>query len=239
MKYIYGPVNSRRLGLSLGVSLTPHKTCSFNCVYCQLGLTHDPTAERREYLPVEEIFDELQSWLSDYPRQAEELSYITLCGAGEPVLNSGISRLIQKIKKTSRIPLAVITNASLLNAPFLREEILGADLIVPTLCAATEKVFQRINRPNQAVSLINIIDSLVELRQEFSGKIWIEVMLVKGFNDDLRQIKKLKEAIDKISPDRIHLNSPVRATAEPEVKPVSSAKLKKIKAIFGEKCEII
>jgi len=239
MKYIYGPVNSRRLGFSLGITLIPHKTCSFDCVYCQLGKTKDRTYERREYLKVEEIINELRSWFENNAGEVKNLNYITLSGSGEPTLNIKIAELIAEIKKITSLPIAIITNASLLNVSLVRQGLLAADLILPSLDAVGPKVFEKIDQPHPDIKIDQIIEGLINLKKEFPGKIWLEVMLVRGINDDLRQIKKLKEVIDKINPHKIQLNSPVRTTAEPNVFPVDRKKLEKIKEILGDKCEII
>lgn len=239
MKYIYGPVKSRRLGLSLGLSLTPQKTCSFNCVYCQLGKTTLTTCERREYIPMQEILEELKAWLENNSAVAGSLNFITLSGSGEPTLNLKIGELIREIKNISNSKAAVITNASLLRHASVREELRGADLIVPSLDAVTAAIFQKVNKPHPDIKIEQLIEGLVALRKEFRGQIWLEVMLVKGINDDLRQIKKLKEVIDRINPDKVQLNSPVRTTAEENIFPVDKSKLRKIKEILGDKCEII
>ena len=239
MKNIYGPVNSRRLKLSLGISLTPDKTCSFNCIYCQLGPTKECVIERKEYVLEDDIVAELKSWLDNNIIDAREINYISFSGSGEPTLYNKIDSLIKRIKKITAIPLAVITNSSLLHIASVRKELLEAHLIIPSLDAVTKEVFQKIDRPHSGIKIEDVIDGLVNLRQEFKGKIWLEVMLVKGINDDLRHIRKLKEAIDKIRPDKIHLNSPVRATAESDIQAVDAKKLLKIKEILGDNCEII
>lgn len=239
MKYIYGPVKSRRLGFSLGLSLTPYKVCNFDCIYCQLGKTEEKSEERKEYIDIEAILDELKLWLGNNTSEAKNLNYITFSGAGEPTLNMKIGDLINKIKQITSIPIAIITNASLLDSIEIRQSLSNADLIVPSLDAVSPEVFQRINRPASGIKTENIINGLVSLRKEFKGKIWLEVMLVSGVNDDLRHIKKIKERIDKINPDKIQLNSPVRTTAEPDIFPVEKNKLAKIKGIFGDKCEIV
>ena len=239
MKYIYGPVPSRRLGLSLGLSITPHKTCSFDCVYCQQGKTSQTTLERKEYISISEVLDELRAWVLNHAEEEKKLDYITISGSGEPTLNTEVGRLIHEIKKISTRAVAVITNSSLLGDAAIRKSLLAADLIVPSLDAVTEQVFQKIDRPHPGIKIDDIINGLVELRKEFSGKIWLEVMLASGINDDLRYIKKLKEVCDKINPDKIQLNSPVRTTAEADIIPVAEAKLKRIKKILGDKCEII
>ncbi len=239
MKYIYGPVGSRRLGLSLGLSLTPYKICDFDCIYCQLGKTVGLTRERKEYIKIDEALAELKSWLQNSPEEAKKLNYITLSGAGEPVLNIKIGEAIGKIKEAASCPVAVITNASLLNDAEVRASLLGADLIVPTLNTVIPEIFNKIDRPHPDIKIEEIITGLISLRREFRGKIWLEVMLVRGVNDDLRQIRKLKEVVDKINPDKVQLNSPVRTTAEPDVLAVDKSKLEKIRAILGDRAEII
>ena len=239
MKYIYGPVNSRRLGLSLGLSLTPHKTCNLDCLYCQLGKTKEPASLRKEYVRIEDIFDEFKSWIQENPVDAKKLKFITISGSGEPTLNIKIGELIGRIRKISTYSIAVITNATLLSSPEVRRSLLGVDLIVPSLDAVSQEIFAKVNRPHKDVKIDEIINGLVALRKEFSGRIWLEVMLVKGVNDDLRQIKRLKEVLEKINPDKIQLNSPVRTTAETNVLPVDKNKLLKIKKILWENCEIV
>ncbi|MCM8795479.1 MAG: radical SAM protein [Candidatus Omnitrophica bacterium] len=239
MKYIYGPVKSRRLGLSLGMTLTPYKVCSFDCIYCQLGKTTEKTIQRKVYIKIEEIIEELKLWLANNVEVAKNLNYITLSGSGEPTLNIGIGELLLEIKRISSLPVAVITNSSLLVEATVREALLLADLILPSLDAVNQKIFERIDRPLEGINLEEIIEGLVKLRKEFRGKLWLEVMLVKGINDDLRQIKKLKAVIEKINPDKIQLNSPVRTTSEPNILAVTKAKLEKIKEILGDKCEVI
>ncbi len=238
MKYIYGPVQSRRLGLSLGVSLTPHKTCNFDCVYCQLGSTKKKVSERSELVRIEEIIAELKSWLASNTKESKLLDYVTLCGMGEPTLHTGIAEVIKEIKKSTAAKISVITNSSFLSDASLRQAIKNVDLIVPSLDAADEITFQKIDRPALNIHLEGIINGLINLRKEFSGNIWLEVMLVKGINDSFEHIKKLKEIINRINPDKIQLNSPVRTTAEQGVLSVDKDRLEKFKEILGEKCEI-
>lgn len=239
MKYIYGPVNSRRLGLSLGISLTPYKVCSFDCIYCQLGRTTHKTTKRKEYSNIAEILDEFKLWLANNASKIKELNYITFSGAGEPTLNIKIGRLITQIKKIITVPIAILTNSCHLNDPQVRHSLINADLIVPSLDAVTQDIFEKIDRPAKGVKIEDIIDGLINLRKEFTGKIWLEVMLIKGINDDLRHIKKLKEVINKINPDKVQLNSPVRKTPQQDILALDKNKLKKIKEILGNKAEII
>ncbi|MDO8662225.1 MAG: radical SAM protein [Candidatus Omnitrophota bacterium] len=220
------------------MSLTPYKTCSFDCIYCQLGRTNKLTIERKEYVQINDIIEELKFWLADNQEAAQGLEYITLSGSGEPTLNIKLAELIAAIRSLTPLKIAVLTNSSLLGDPQVRRQLLQADLIVPSLDAVTQQLFVRIDRPHPDISVENVINGLAALRREFRGKIWLEVMLVKGINDDIRHIRKLKEVIERINPDKVQLNSPVRTTAEEGVLPVAKSKLKKIKEILGEKVEI-
>jgi wyosine [tRNA(Phe)-imidazoG37] synthetase (radical SAM superfamily) len=239
MKYIYGPVQSRRLGSSLGISLTPHKTCQFDCIYCQIGATTVKTNARVAYVDTQEILAEMRAWLDHNPEQAKTLGFVTLSGAGEPTLHSDIGFLIAKIKAMAGVPVAVITNSCLLTDPAVRQELLQADLIVPSLDAVIPEVFAKIDRPLSGIKVEDIIEGLVSLRKEYHGKIWLEIMLVKGVNDDIRHIRKLKEVVERINPDKIQLNSPVRSTTEKNISPVDEAKLKQIQELLGEKSLIV
>jgi wyosine [tRNA(Phe)-imidazoG37] synthetase (radical SAM superfamily) len=239
MKYIYGPVKSRRLGLSLGVSLTPQKVCNLDCLYCQLGKTGEKSGERREYIKAAQILEEVASWLSRNPEQAKGLDYITLSGQGEPTLNSAIADIIAGIRRLTSAKLALITNATLLVDKEVRAQVLAADLIVPSLDAAQEEVFRKINRPAPGLIIEKIIGGLIKLRKEFSGQIWLEVMLVAGLNDSPEHIRALKQAIARIRPDKVQLNSPVRGTAEPGIFPVEKARLGQIREILGGRCEVV
>jgi len=239
MRYIYGPVKSRRLGLSLGVSLTPRKTCNYDCLYCQLGHAEQKVSGRGEYIKAAEVLAELKLWLQNNSLEAKGLDYITLSGSGEPTLNIRIGQIIQEIKKVTNTPVAVITNGSLLNDPSVRRELSVADLIVPSLDAATTELFQKIDRPEPNIKVEDIIGGLINLRKEFRGKIWLEVMLVKGINDDLSHIEKLKAVIDQVRPEKIQINSPVRSSSEINISSVGSGKLEKIKGILGDRCEIV
>lgn len=239
MKYIYGPVNSRRLGKSLGLSLTPYKVCNLDCLYCQLGETTILTNQRKEYINIDEIIRELRSWLESNKLESVGLEYITISGSGEPTLNIKIGQLISRVKEITDIPIAVITNSTLLNSAILRKDLLAADLIAPSFDAANQIYFNKINRPHPDVKIEDVWSGLVALRKEFQGKIWLEVMVLRGVNDDLRHIKKIKSAIEAINPDKIQINSPVRSAVKQNVSPVERKKLEKIRDILGDKAEIV
>lgn len=236
MSYFYGPVPSRRLGFSLGVDLTPRKKCSFDCVYCQLGKTPKKTIKRFSHINIKKFQDELRQILKDKPK----IDYITISGSGEPTLHKGLDKIIGNIKKITRgkIPVCIITNSSLLYQPSVRRELRDADLIIPSLDAATPQTFQKINRPHKSITFKRIIDGLIKLRKEFKGKIWLEVMLVKGINDNIRQAKRLKELVDKINPDKIQLNLPIRPAPE-NISIPSSKTVLRIKKIIDRKIETI
>lgn len=234
-KYIYGPVPSRRLGFSLGVDLVPYKTCSFDCIYCQLGRTTDKTVERKEYVPAGVILSQLEEILSSNPK----VDYITLSGSGEPTLNSGIGEVIRGIKGVTSIPVAVLTNGCFLYDEEVRRDLLIANAVLPSLDAVREKTFQAVNRPHQLLDIHGIVKGLKSLRREFKGKIWLEVMLVKGVNDSLPEIKGLKRVISQVEPDRVQLNTVARPPSEEFANPLSEAELEQRKDLLGGNCEII
>lgn len=239
MNYIYGPIKSRRLGESLGVITTPYKYCSLNCIYCQLKKTTKFTVERKEYVKPQSIVLELSQFLKGCPGSAT-IDYITLSGSGEPLLNSKIKDIISGIGALTPLPIAVITNSVLLPDAGTRRDILEADLIVPSLDAVTKDVFEKIDRPfNDTIKIEDIIRGLIALRQEFRGKIWLEIMLVKDLNDDLGYMEQFKEVIEQINPDKIQLNIPSRPPSESWVKIPPFDKLKKIQSLLGERCELL
>lgn len=239
MKYIYGPIKSRRLGLSLGLSLSPDKICDLDCIYCQWGSVGSTVLERKEYAKASEVIAELKSWIENNPQEFKELKFVTLSGLGEPTLNTGIGEIIDQARAITGAKIAVITNSTLLGDPLVRKGIVKADLIVPSLDAVKEQIFKRIDRPDAGIKLNEIIEGLIALRKEFRGQIWLEIMLVAGVNDDLQHIEELKKVIDLINPDKIQLNSPVRRPAEKDVSAVERSKLEKIREILGNKAEIV
>lgn len=233
--HIYGPVPSRRLGFSLGIDIIPFKACSLDCIYCQLGPTTKKTIYRKEYLSSPEILSQIKEKLSS----GQRIDYITFSGSGEPTLNKALGKLIKETKKMTSIPVAVLTNGTLLSQKSIRNALMDADLVVPSLDAATQEIFVKVNRPHPSLKLEEIIEGLRKLRQEFKGTIWLEIMLVKEVNDSPSHIRKLKEAIAKIKPDKVQLNTVIRPPAEEFARPLSLRKLEKINKVFGKTCEII
>jgi wyosine [tRNA(Phe)-imidazoG37] synthetase (radical SAM superfamily) len=228
VKYLYGPVPSRRLGSSLGVDLTPRKTCSFDCIYCQLGKTTHKTAERREYVPVREVLAEVR----DYMESGGKCDYITLSGSGEPTLNSGIKQAIKGIKSLTDIPVAAITNSSLLPDRQVREEIKEADVVLPSLDAVTQRMFETINRPCSGLKISEIMEGLIKFTRKFTGEVWLEIMLVDGLNNDASEIESMSKVMDLINPDKIQLNTVVRPASEEYAQHLLAENMREIAGIL-------
>lgn len=235
MKYIFGPVFSRRLGLSLGIDLLPEKVCTFDCIYCECGRTAIKTDEIKEWVPADEVIAEVKAYLE----KNSSIDFITITGSGEPTLHSKIGYIIKEIKNITSTPVAVLTNGSLLYKKEVRDSLKNADVILPSLNAISEKSFRAVNRPFHNLLPLKIAEGLISLRREYNGKIWLEVVFVKGLNDSVEEILKLKEAIEKINPDKIHLNTVVRPPSENWAKPLTFKEMEKIKEILGEKAEIV
>jgi wyosine [tRNA(Phe)-imidazoG37] synthetase (radical SAM superfamily) len=234
-KYLYGPVPSRRLGLSLGVDIMPVKVCTLDCVYCQVGKTTQKTLRRKKYIPIEPIINELIQRLDE----GLTADYITLSGSGEPTLNEILSDLIDRIKAITSIPIAVLTNGTLLINPAVRQACSKADVVMPSLDAADQETFQNINRPHDELNINSIIDGLIEFRKQYSGQIWLEILIIEGINTEPEQIENIRTAIEKIRPDRVQFNTAVRPTLESGVKKVKHRKLLEIAAKIGGNSEVI
>ncbi len=203
-KYLFGPVPSRRLGMSLGVDLVPHKVCSLNCIYCECGPTTKLTLDRKEYILYDKVIKELDHYFNNNPAP----DYITFSGSGEPTLNSRIGDVLQFIKrKKPDVPVAVLTNGTLFYEKKVRTELLNADLVLPSLDAASDLIFRKINRPFHKLNIKDYIQGLQDFRNEYKGKIWLEVLIIPGFNDSKTELRLLKQAFEKIRPDSIQLNS--------------------------------
>ncbi len=224
-KHLFGPVPSRRLGMSLGVDLVPHKVCSLNCVYCECGATTNLTTDRKEYVSYNEIIEELD----DFFKNNDNPDYITFSGAGEPTLNIHIGKVIDYIKTNfPNIPVAVLTNGSLLSKKDVRQELLKANLILPSLDATTNLAFKKIDRPNIDLNIVDYIQGLIDFSKDFKGAIWLEIMMLPGFNDNLENLTKLKEAILKINPEKIQLNTLDRPGVIDNIRAASRIELQNI-----------
>lgn len=230
---VYGPVPSRRLGRSLGVDLIPLKTCTYDCVYCQLGRTTRKTMSRQRWVDPDTVVAQVRDRLSSRP------DVIALAGSGEPTLHSDLGEVIAGIKGITDVPVAVITNGSLLGRTAVRRGLAAADIVLPSLDAPSEDLFRRVNRPHESLHLAALVDGLVSFRAGYRGEIWLEVMLLAGVTDAVAELRGLAELAARIAPDRIHLNTAVRPPAESSVAPVDGATLEELAALFTPRAEVI
>ena len=224
-KYLFGPVPSRRLGMSLGVDLVPKKVCSLDCIYCEVGATTRLTLERKGYIPAEKVKAELE----DFFKNNTDPDYITFSGYGEPTLNLHIGDIIDFIKRLRpHILVAVLTNGTLLCDPSVRQSLISADVVLPSLDAASEDVFRKINRPQKNLSAGKSIEGLIEFRKVFKGQIWLEVFILPGCNDGPDELARLKEAIHKIKPDSVQINTLDRPGTEEGLRGATRAELQHV-----------
>jgi wyosine [tRNA(Phe)-imidazoG37] synthetase (radical SAM superfamily) len=217
----------------LGVDLVPFKTCSYDCIYCQLGRTTWKTIERKDWVPLDKVVAELESRLSSKP------DYVTLSGSGEPTLHSQVGELIAAIKALTDTPVAVLTNGSLLWRKEVRRELLGADVVIPSLDAGDEATFRVVNRPHERISFERMLDGLVAFRQEFPGQYWLEVMVVGGHTATPAEMAKLADCAHRIRPDRVQLNTVTRPPAEAHAVAVSREQLAEFSSLFHPPAEVI
>lgn len=219
-RHLFGPVFSRRLGVSLGVDLMPHKTCTLDCIYCECGKTTHLSLTRKEYVPLDRVQDELVSFLAGNP----QLDFITFSGAGEPTLHSGIQRITRFIKhRFPQYKLALLTNGTLFNQEALRREVAEIDLVIASLDAASESVFQRINRPHPRLDLAEVKAGLISLGKEHPGRLWMEVFLTPGVNDNDDELTAIRDIIGEIRPEKVQLNTLDRPGTEDWVKPMDES----------------
>lgn len=224
-KYLFGPVPSRRLGMSLGVDLVPHKVCTLDCIYCECGASTKLTIERKEYILYNKVVKELAHYFTNNPNP----DYITFSGSGEPTLNSRIGDVLDFIKeKKPQIPVAVLTNGTLFSQKKVRNEILKADLVLPSLDAGTNQAFKKINRPSSNLNLDEYIKGLVDFRNEFNGQIWLETLIIPGINNQEEDLAVLKNAFFKIKSDRIQLNTLDRPGAISNIRSATQEELEKV-----------
>jgi len=231
--YVFGPVPSRRLGRSLGVDIVPFKTCSYDCIYCQLGRTTCKTVERKEWVPLDDVVAQVREKLATAP------DYITLSGSGEPTLYSRLGELIASIKGMTDIPVAVLTNGSLLWREDVRQDLAGADLVVPSLDAGNDRLFQEVNRPHPSIAFERMVDGLVAFRRNFRGACWLEVFLLGDMTAAPEEVDKIAGIVERMRPDRVQLNTVTRPPAEDFALPVSRENMERFAARLGERAEVI
>ena len=237
MKYVFGPVPSRRLGQSLGIDPVPLKTCNWNCVYCQLGRSRPMSNERKDFFPPDEILAEVETALNAH--SPGEIDWVTFVGSGETTLHASIGALIRGVKALTPLPVAVITNGALLYQPQMREELSAADAVMPSFDAGNPELYRRINRPHPDLTYERLLNGLIAFRQEYHGHLWVEVMLIKGLNDDGPALKEIAAALKRIRPDEVHIIQPTRPPVEPWVQPPDEEGLLRAHAILGDVAKII
>jgi wyosine [tRNA(Phe)-imidazoG37] synthetase (radical SAM superfamily) len=233
--FTYGPVPSRRLGFSLGVDILPFKTCTLDCVYCQLGPSARTTVRRRAFFDPKAVIADVRRAVA----AGRPIDHITFSGSGEPTLNRDLGAVIRGIKRFTDIPVVVLTNGTLLHRADVRRDLREADIVVPDLDAVTRAAFVAVNRPDKALRLDRMLEGLRAFRQEFQGRIWLEVMLVAGINDSDAHVRRLRKVIDAVGADRVQLNTVVRPPADPAARPLSEARARAICRALGPTCEVV
>jgi len=237
MKYVFGPVPSRRLGKSLGIDPIPLKTCNWNCVYCQLGRTVPLTLERGEVVPRHELLAEVEQVLA--AQHPGEVDWLTFVGSGEPTLHAGLGWMIRQVKRITDLPVAVITNGSLLHLPEVRDELSAADAILPTLDAGNARLFKQINRAAPRLTYDRHVEGLYIFRRMYSGRLWIELMLIRGMNDTEEALQELALVLKMIKPDQVQITLPLRPPAEAWVRPADRTGLQRAKEILGKVVPVV
>lgn len=234
-EHLFGPVPSRRLGRSLGVDLTPFKTCSFDCIFCQLGRTTNHTLVREEYVPVAAVLAELGDWLE----QDGQADYVTLAGSGEPTLHCHFGEVIDFVHANSQIPVALLTNGTTLADPEVRRAAAKADVVKVSLSAWDAASLERVNRPCPGITLKDLVEGQWRFRQEFRGQLWLEVFLLLGINSLPHEVSHIAELVNVIGPDRVQLNTAVRPPAESYARPLPAEELAELARRFDPPAEVI
>ncbi|MCI5114654.1 MAG: radical SAM protein [Candidatus Electrothrix sp. AX1] len=233
MNHIFGPVNSRRLGRSLGVDLFQNKICTLNCIYCEIGPTVLLTCDRAEYAPIQKIKEEIDAYCLDQDR-VEELDFITVTASGEPTLHVDFGQILAHLKKTVAKPIAVLTNGTTLISDQVRQEISQADVVIPSLDSALPKGFRKIDRPAACVELDQVIKGLISFSRSYTGKIWLEILFAQGINDTAQEVEALRQVVKKINLDRIQLNTVARPPLESFARPLNKQRMTAIARQFQE-----
>ena len=227
--YIYGPVPSRRMGLSLGISPLPKKTCNYSCIYCQLGRTNIMINERKEFYPIDDILFEIKNYIEE----KIHFDVVTIVGEGEPTLFLELGKLIEGIKNFTNKPIAVITNGALLYDKKVQKDLFNADIVLPSVDFFDFDSFKKINRPHKNLSFEKVYKGIIDFSKNYKGNLWIETMLIKNFNDDEISLRKLEQFLKKINYDRLYINTPIRPPAENFVEAITSKKMEEATIILN------
>jgi len=233
--YLFGPVPSRRFGRSLGVDLTPYKTCSLDCVFCQLGRTTNKTVTREEYVETDAVNTELDEWL----KRDGHADYITLAGSGEPTLHSCFGEILEHIRNKSIIPAVLLTNGTMLQFQEVRDAAACANIVKISLSAWDQASYGWVNRPHRQLQFDQLIEGQKAFRAQFKGQLWLEVFLVGGINSIPADVRKIAAFAKEINPDRIQLNTAVRPPAEEFAAALSRERMEKLIHLFSPAAEII
>jgi len=237
MSYVFGPVPSQRLGRSLGIDPVPLKTCNFSCLYCQLGRTQPLVNLRREYTPPREVLRQVEYALERLG--SDGVDWLTFVGSGEPTLHCDLGWLIRRVKALSPLPVAVITNGTLLYIPAVRHAVQTADAVLPSLDAGSPGLFRRIARPHPTCTFDRLTDGLITFRREYTGKLWLEVMLVGRVNDSESALNDIASAARLIEPDEIRIGVPTRPPAETWVCRPDEEALMRAATILGRVTRVV
>jgi len=233
-KYLFGPVPSRRFGRSLGVDLIPYKTCTLDCVFCQLGRTTNKTVMRKEYVSTDDVITELKAWL----KKDSRADYITLSGSGEPTLHEQFGEIINFIHRSTSIPSVLLTNGTLLHIPEVRDSAAHADVVKVSLSAWDQASYECVNRPHIQLKFDPLLEGQKSFRRQFQGELWLEVIVVQGMNSALFSMKRIAALAKTLQPDRIHLNTVVRPPAEKFAKAISYKQMSSLCGLFEPTAEV-
>ena len=232
MNHIFGPVNSRRLGRSLGIDILPRKICNFDCIYCEVGPTTELTCDRKEYVPTEDILREIEEFCSD-PANLSLVDVVTVTASGEPTLHSGLGRIISFLKEKTGKPVAVLINGTNLDNKDVVADLNLADVVIPSLDTVVARSFRRLNRPASCVDLDSVIEGLVHFSKLFSGELWLEILIAKGVNDSDEDIQALLDVVHRMRLSRAQLNTIARPPLEKYALPISQERLREIATRFS------
>lgn len=227
MQFVFGPVHSRRLGLSLGIEIVPAKYCTYNCLYCEAGKTTKLTADIRPYVAVERVVHEVEKRLFAEPKP----EWLTFSGAGEPTLHERIGDIIDELKRISSLPICVLTNGSLFHIQKVRERLYNADVVMPSLDTAREETFTKLYQPHPSITLKNTLEGLRAFSREYRGQLWLEVVLVENVNDTEEEVDAINAVLQDIRFDRLYVGTVTRPPAF-DVTPLAHEKLKQLKERF-------
>lgn len=236
MKYLSGPIPSRRLGISLGIDLLKSKVCSFDCIYCEVAVTVNKTMERKEYVPADDVLAELREYLVE---NFNTLDFITFSGSGEPTLHSRIGYIIQEIKKMTDIPVCVLTNSTTINNESVRQELLDADLVKFSVDAVSDELVELIDKPLPGFKMQNIINGIAEFKKEYKGLVWLEILLCRGINDTDEEFDRLVKMVEYINPDKVHINTVARPSMAYSVQPAAPERISRLAELIGHKANVI